>query len=151
MVFNTGHCAQTLTTWVSLEALATASPLSVKYLNSQDRRWVRPGGYGGRVIEQQQHTTDSNASSLLVNVGLKGIGFRLHCSNSLQDFFLEKKSSSVKCVCVRPSWCSDPERLPGWQHQSHSHPLFLGWGAESRRKPAATHSGQRGNESAEVF
>lgn len=33
-----GQWAQRLTTWVSLEALATASPLSVKYLNSWDRK-----------------------------------------------------------------------------------------------------------------
>lgn len=120
MFFNTGHCAQTLTTWVSLEALATASPLSVKYLNSQDRRWVRPGGYGGRVIEQQQPKTDSNASSLLVDVGLKGFGFRPHCSNSLQDFFLEKMSSSVKCVCETElvfwsgeiTWMATPKSFP---------------------------------------
>lgn len=67
-----------------------------------------------------------NAPSLLVDVGLKGFSFGLHCSDSLQDFFLEKTRYSVKFVSeTEPGRCFDLGRLPGWQLQSHSHLLFL--------------------------
>lgn len=39
-----------------------------------------------------------SASSVLVDVGLKGVGFGLHRSDPLQDFFLEKRSRSLKRV-----------------------------------------------------
>lgn len=47
------------------------------------------------VVMQLQHLkTDLKCvSSLLVNVGLKRVGFGLHCSDSLQDFFLSEKTS----------------------------------------------------------
>lgn len=83
-----------------MEALATASPLSVKYLNSWDRKCDQTSKRLSRLIAQEvvmqlQHLkTDLKCvSSLLVDVGLKRVGFGLHCSDSLQDFLLSEKTS----------------------------------------------------------
>lgn len=93
--------AQRLTTCVSLEALATASPRSVKYLNSWDRKRrlnvcsglkASPAGCGGGVTQQHLYTELKCASGLLVDVGLESVGFGLHCSDPLQDFLLWKKT-----------------------------------------------------------
>lgn len=91
-----------LTTCVSLEALATASPRSVKYLNSWDRKRrlnvcsdlkASPAGCGGGVTQQHLKTDLKCASGLLVDVGLESVGFGLHCSDPLQDFLLSDKTS----------------------------------------------------------
>lgn len=93
--------AQRLTTCVSLEALATASPRSVKYLNSWDRKRrlnvcsglkASPAGCGGGATQQHLYTELKCASGLLVDVGLESVGFGLHCSDPLQDFLLFKKT-----------------------------------------------------------
>lgn len=93
--------AQRLTTCVSLEALATASPRSVKYLYSWDRKrrlnvcsdlTASPGGCGGGVTQQHLKTDLKCASGLLVDVGLESVGFGLHCSDPLQDFLLSEKT-----------------------------------------------------------
>lgn len=97
--------AQRLTTCVSLEALATASPRSVKYLNSWDRKRrlnvcsdlkASPAGCGGGVTQQHRKMDLKCVPGLLVDVGLESVCFGLHCSDSLQDFLLSEKTS-LKC------------------------------------------------------